>query len=168
MGTHQPNAALHDDTLLSASPDRTPSDVLKALRIDVDGQCEVIDLIHAEDGTCGALIRQALGCRRYTVIDVTDDIDMWSDDDGMPDLADVEEVNATLNPLATLLVADHRAIYQPYFGAALFTSRDAELTIGLTLEQLARLRAKADALAARPAQLAAFRQRITEAVTRQS
>lgn len=92
---------------------------------------------------------------------------MWTDDEGLPDFSDVEMVAATLNPLATLLLAQYRPIHQPYFGAALFTGRRDEHTAGLNPMQLADLRARAEAITARPQQLEAFRQRVIAAAARQ-
>lgn len=153
-----------DDTI--ARPDATAVDVGQALRIDVDGSIDTIDLARAQDGSYGTAICEAIGCRRYTIVDVDAQTDMWIDDEGMPDLGDVEMVTATLNPLATLLLAEHREIYQPYFGVALFTGRDGERTTGLVAAHAMRLRTAAEAIASRPAHLEAFRQRVIAAVTR--
>lgn len=155
-----------DDT--TARPDATAADVGQALRIDVDGSIDTIDLTRSQDGSYGTAMREAIGCRRYTIVDVDAQTDMWIDDEGMPDLGDVELVTATLNPLATLLLAEHRAIYQPYFGVALFTGRDGERTTGLDAAHVMRLRAAAEAIASRPAQLEAFRRRVIAAVNRRA
>ena len=58
--------------------------------------------------------------------------------------------------------------YQPYFGVALFTGRRGEHTAGLAPTQLADLQAPTEALAARPAHLEAFRQRVLVAAARQA
>lgn len=139
----------------------------QALRINTDASIDILDLTPCDTGTFGVTIRQAIGCRLYTVTDVTAHIDMWTDDEGFPEPSDVEMVAETLNPLATLLLAEYRPIYQPYFGAALFTGRRGEHTAGLHPTQLADLRARAEALAARPERLDAFRQRIIAAAARQ-
>lgn len=157
-----------NSTAATVQPAVRTLDLGEALRIGVDGRIDTIDLNPADNGSCGAAIRQAIGCRLYAVTDVNAQIDMWTDDEGVPDLGDVELVGATLNPLATLLLAEHRPIHQPYFGVALFTGVDGERTVGLDAAALTRLRAAAEAIASRPAQVEAFRRRIITAVTRQA
>ncbi|MGH3580123.1 MAG: DUF3846 domain-containing protein [Mycobacterium sp.] len=153
-----------DTTTTQGSP--ADAAVGQALLVGIDGRIDTVDLT-PEGGSFGASIRQAIGCRLYAVAEVTEHIDMWTDDEGMPDLGDAALVDATLNPLATLLLAEHRAIYQPYFGAALFTGQDGERTVGLDAADLVRLRAAAEAIASRPSQLDAFRRRVIAVVTRQ-
>ncbi|EHB48625.1 hypothetical protein MycrhDRAFT_5466 [Mycolicibacterium rhodesiae JS60] len=135
------------------------------LLVDVDGTFDTADLAQDQNGRFAGAIRKHLGCRMCDVVEVTDEIDMWIDDEGIADFGDVDEVNAALNPLATLLIADHRPVYQPYFGAVLFTSRDGERTVGLNDEQLRTLREKAEHLAANPRHLEALRHRVIAAVT---
>ncbi|MBY0285554.1 MAG: DUF3846 domain-containing protein [Mycobacteriaceae bacterium] len=158
-----PRTAVDTTTTQGSSADAA---VAQALLVGIDGRIDTVDLT-PEGGSFGASIRQAIGCRLYAITAVDEHIDMWTDDEGMPDLGDAELVEATLNPLATLLLAEHRAIYQPYFGAALFTGQDGERTVGLGATDLVRLRAAAEAIASRPSQLDAFRRRVIAAVTRQ-
>lgn len=165
MTTHTqpaPSPRTADDTT-TAQGSEAAATVGQALLVGIDGRIDTVDLT-PEGGSFGASIRRAIGCRLYAVTEVTEHIDMWTDDEGMPDLGDTELVAATLNPLATLLLAEHRAIYQPYFGAALFTGQDGERTVGLDMAQLTRLRAAVEGIASRPAQLDAFRRRVGAAV----
>ncbi|MEU0497890.1 hypothetical protein [Mycobacterium sp. NPDC006124] len=162
----QPDALLRSDDVTNDHRPGPAVGIGKALRIGTDASIETIDLTPCDTGTFGATIRQAIGCRLYTVMDATEHIDMWTDDESFPDLGDVELVGATLNPLATLLLAEYRAIYQPYFGIALFTGRSGEHTAGLHPAHLSDLRARAEALATRPSQLEAFRRRIIAAAAR--
>jgi hypothetical protein len=165
---------IHVDTVTNTAPttgdapkhaDESATTVQHGLRVDVDGTFDAADLEQDQNDRCGAAIRKHLGCRLFDVVAVTDEIDMWIDDEGIGDFGDVDEVNAALNPLATLLVADHRPIYQPYFGAVLFTSREGERTVGLNDEQLRTLRDKAERLAAKPRLLDALPHRVIAAVT---
>ncbi|WP_099020824.1 DUF3846 domain-containing protein [Mycolicibacterium palauense] len=162
----QPDALLRSDDITNDHRPGPAVGIGQALRIGTDASIETIDLTPCDTGRFGATIRQAIGCRLYTVTDATERIDMWTDDEGMPDLGDVELVAATLNPLATLLLAEYRAVYQPYFGVALFTGRSGEHTAGLHPAQLTDLRGRAEALAARPSQLEVFRRRIIAAAAR--
>jgi len=164
--TH-PDALLRSDDITNDHQPGPAVGVGQALRIGTEASIETIDLTPCDTGTFGATIRQAIGCRLYTVTDVTEQIDMWTDDEGMPDLDDVDLVDALLNPLATLLLAEYRVIYQPYFGVALFTGRSGEHTSGLDATQLVDLRARAEVIAARPEQLNALRQRVRRAAARQ-
>lgn len=163
----QPAHVLRADDINSDHAPGVAVGVGQALRIGVDANIDVIDLTPSDTGTFGVTIRAAIGCRLYAVVDATEHIDMWTDDEGLPDFSDVEMVAGTLNPLATLLLAQYRPIHQPYFGAALFTGRRDEHTAGLNPMQLADLRARAEAITARPQQLEAFRQRVIAAAARQ-
>lgn len=164
--TH-PEAVLRSDGITNDHQSGPAVGVGQALRIGTDASIETIDLTPCEEGTVGATIRQAIGCRLYAVTDVTEQIDMWTDDEGMPDRDDIDLLDTMFNPLATLLLAEYRAIHQPYFGVALFTGRSGEHTAGLAAAQLADLRARAEAIAARPEWLSALRQRVGGAVISQ-
>lgn len=164
--TH-PAAVLRSDDITNDHRPGAAVGVGQALLIGIDASIETIDLTPCEHGTFGATIRQAIGCRLYTVTDATEHIDMWTDDESFPDFGDAELIAATLNPLATLLLAEYRSIHQPYFGAALFTGRSGEHTAGLDTVQLADLRARAELIAGRPEWIEAFRQRVNAAAVRQ-
>lgn len=164
--TH-PAAVLRSDDITNDHRPGAAVGVGQALLIGIDASIETIDLTPCDSGTFGATIRQAIGCRLYTVTDATEHIDMWTDDESFPDFGDAELIAATLNPLATLLLAEYRSIHQPYFGAALFTGRSGEHTAGLDTAQLADLRARAELIAGRPEWIEAFRQRVNAAAARQ-
>jgi hypothetical protein len=164
--TH-PAAVLRADDITNDHRPGASVGVGQALLIGTDASIETIDLTPSDAGTFGATIRQAIGCRLYTVTDATDHIDMWTDDESFPDFGDTELIAATLNPLATLLLAQYRPIHQPYFGAALFTGHRGEHTTGLDATQLADLRTRAELIAGRPEWIEAFRQRISAAAARQ-
>ncbi|PJE00942.1 MAG: hypothetical protein CK429_35870 [Mycobacterium sp.] len=167
MTNTHPSAVLRSDDINADHGPGVAVGVGQALRIGTDASIDTIDLTPSDTGTFGVTIREAIGCRLYAVTDATTHIDMWTDDEGFPDPGDVEMVAETLNPLATLLLAEYRTIYQPYFGVALFTGRRGEHTAGLDAVQLADLRARAEALAGQPERLEAFRRRVIAAAARQ-
>lgn len=167
MTNTHPAAILRSDDINADHEPGVAVGVGQALRIGVDASIDTIDLTPSDTGTFGVTIREAIGCRLYTITDATEHIDMWTDDEGFPESSDVELVAETLNPLATLLLAEYRTIYQPYFGVAVFTGRRGEHVAGLDPAQLADLRARAEALAGRPEWLEALRRRVIAAASRQ-
>lgn len=167
MPNPQPAHVLSADDINSDHAPGVAVGVGPALRIGIDASIDTVDLTPSDTGTFGVTIRAAIGCQIYAVMDATEHIDMWTDDEGFPEFSDVEMVAATLNPLATLLLAQYRPIHQPYFGVALFTGRRGEHTAGLNPMQVADLRARAETIIARPQQLQAFRQHVIAAASSQ-
>ncbi|RYF59690.1 MAG: DUF3846 domain-containing protein [Comamonadaceae bacterium] len=99
--------------------------VMTAVRIDLDGRAEVIDLAAAT--STGAALRSAIGCRWFDVVRLGPDLDMWVDDEGAT-LAD-----AQVNVTATTIARAHGAIWQPFYGVAVFAAHDGDgATVGLS------------------------------------
>ncbi|MFC9361299.1 DUF3846 domain-containing protein [Rhodococcus sp. NPDC057014] len=99
--------------------------MVAAVRIDLDGRAEVIDLSAAT--STGAAIRSAIGCRWFDVVRLGPALDMWVDDEGAT-LAD-----AQVNVIATTIAHAHGAVWQPFYGVAVFTAHDGDgATVGLS------------------------------------
>jgi len=126
------------------------STTAQALRIDMAGNIETITLDADDRGKFGPALRNAIDCGCFTVIQLTDTIDMYCDDEGAPDLADLDAVLAGMNSVATLLVSAHRAIHQPYFGTVVLFGHAGPRAVGLTDKQIARLRHGATVIAGQP------------------
>ncbi|MDH6293177.1 DUF3846 domain-containing protein [Rhodococcus opacus] len=98
---------------------------VQAVRVGLDGRPEVIDLGVGE--STGAAIRAAIGCRWFDVVRLGPDLDMWIDDEGAV-LAD-----AQVNVVATAIARVHGAIWQPFWGVAVFAAHDRDgETVGLS------------------------------------
>lgn len=97
----------------------------QAVRIGVDGRPEVIDLGAGE--STGAAIRSAIGCRWFDVVRLTEELDMWVDDEGAI-VADAE-----VNLVATAIARAYGAIWQPFCGVVVFAAHDGNgATVGLS------------------------------------
>ncbi|MFD7011168.1 DUF3846 domain-containing protein [Rhodococcus jostii] len=105
---------------------RTQTTVIaQAVQIGVDGCLEVIDL-GAREST-GAALRSAIGCCWFDVVRLTDELDMWIDDEGAI-VADAE-----VNLMATAIARAHGAIWQPFCGVVVFAAHDGNgATVGLS------------------------------------
>ncbi|MGH3673142.1 MAG: DUF3846 domain-containing protein [Pseudonocardiaceae bacterium] len=116
-------------------------EIITGLRITPDGCVQKIEIPTNAilDG-----LYAAIGCNAVDVVRLTDQLDMWIDDEGL--------CNAEVNPLATTLAhhfqSDIPARYrQPYFGTAVFLGIDHDTgdtrsllgTAELTAAQLAQL-----------------------------
>lgn len=116
-------------------------EMVTGLRITVDGSVQKIEMPNNAilDGLYGAI-----GCNLVDVVRLTDQLDMWIDDEGL--------YNSEVNPLATTLAhhfqSDIPARYrQPYFGTAVVLGIDQDTgdtrsmlgTAELTAEQLTQL-----------------------------
>lgn len=98
----------------------TCREVVTGLRITVDGSVQKIEL---PKNAILAGLYAAIGCDCVDVVRLTDQLDMWVDDEGL--------YHSDINPLATKLAhhvqSDIPAPYrQPYFGTAVFLGVDPD------------------------------------------
>ncbi|MGP3749826.1 DUF3846 domain-containing protein [Streptomyces sp. IBSNAI001] len=77
---------------------------------------------------------RAISCQNIDAVDITDQLTMWLDDEGLIN-------GAPLNRAATLLYATHRPPHQHYHGRAVITGGTDRHgnTLGLTEGQLVQL-----------------------------
>ncbi|MEU3708363.1 DUF3846 domain-containing protein [Streptomyces anulatus] len=103
----------------------------QALLIRTDGSFELLDW--PERDQLGALYR-AIGCQNIDAVDITTELTMWLDDEGLIN-------GSAVNRSATLLYAAHRPPHQRYHGDAVITGGTDRHgnTLGLTPDQVARL-----------------------------
>ncbi|WP_331728765.1 DUF3846 domain-containing protein [Streptomyces anulatus] len=102
-----------------------------ALALYADGTFQMIDWPTTR--TLQTLYTE-IGCQNVTAVDMTDDLTMWLDDEGL--------INGSpVNVGATALYAAHRPPHQLYHGTAIITGgtdRHGD-TLPLTLDQLSTL-----------------------------
>jgi hypothetical protein len=88
--------------------------VVTGLRITVDGSVQKVEI---PTTAILAGLYAAIGCQRLDVVRLTNQLDMWIDDEGL--------YNSDINPLATRLAHHFQsdippAYRQPYFGTTVF------------------------------------------------
>lgn len=100
-----------------------------ALLLTVDGQLVEIN-IPAESGKQLTVMYAVLRCRAVDVVAVTDQVDMWIDDEGL--------YNHPVNPWATALARRYGWTWQPYHGPVLLTGGADEdgNTVPLSLDKI--------------------------------
>ncbi|MFB7032194.1 MULTISPECIES: DUF3846 domain-containing protein [unclassified Streptomyces] len=98
-----------------------------ALLVRPDGFIELMAW-PADDKTTLQTLYTAIGCRAVDVVDITPDLSMWIDDEGL--LADKPQENIP----ASLIYNHYGTPPQPYFGSAVFTGGTDKNgdTLGLT------------------------------------
>ncbi|WP_328698570.1 DUF3846 domain-containing protein [Streptomyces sp. NBC_00342] len=98
-----------------------------ALLIRTNGTFELLDW--PKQGHLKTLYT-AIGCSNVAAVDITPQLTMWLDDEGI-------NVGAPLNRAATFLYAAHRPPHQHYYGAAVITggTTPTGITRGLTEKQ---------------------------------
>ncbi|MFH8797550.1 DUF3846 domain-containing protein [Streptomyces sp. NPDC017941] len=103
-----------------------------AVLVRPDGSFRLIDW-PTDPAKTSTVIRAVVDCRFFDVVQVTRDLSMWLDDEGI--------LTAPINFAATWLYALHQPPHQHYHGRALFTGgADAQGdTLGLTADQAAHL-----------------------------
>ncbi|WLQ53921.1 DUF3846 domain-containing protein (plasmid) [Streptomyces poriferorum] len=99
-----------------------------AIRLEADGRFELI-----EWPTVGTLqtLYTAIGCRAVDAVDISGDLTMWLDDEGML-------TGLPVNVGATALYAAHKTPHQTYHGTAVITGgtdRHGD-TLPLTTDQV--------------------------------
>ncbi|MFD8962436.1 DUF3846 domain-containing protein [Streptomyces caelestis] len=102
-----------------------------ALALYADGTFQMIDWPTTR--TLQTLYTE-IGCQNVTAVDMTDDLTMWLDDEGLI-------TGLPVNVGATALYAAHRPPHQLYHGTAIITGgtdRHGD-TLPLTLDQLSTL-----------------------------
>lgn len=102
-----------------------------------EGDTQLWDVeLRRENGYLLNSMYNLLGCRSVDVIRLTDNIDLWVDDEGM--LVSDPQVNTVLMNITYAF--GHG--YQPLYGAGLFLSVDSKSgeTVSLTAEQVAVVR----------------------------
>lgn len=110
-------------------------DMVTGLRITVDGSVQKVEIL---TNAILAGLYAAIGCTAVDVVRLTDQLDMWVDDEGL--------YNSSINPLATKLAhhfqSDIPARYrQPYFGTAVFLGIDQNTGETLSMIGAAQLTA---------------------------
>jgi hypothetical protein len=103
-------------------------DMVTGLRITVDGSVQKVEM---PTNAILAGLYAAIGCTAVDVVRLTDQLDMWIDDEGL--------YNSQANPLATTLAHHFQRdipprYRQPYFGTAMFLGIDQ--ATGETLSML--------------------------------
>ncbi|MFD9545443.1 DUF3846 domain-containing protein [Streptomyces sp. NPDC060022] len=104
-----------------------------ALLLRTDGTFEVLDWPTGSHAHLKTLYN-AIGCHCVDAVDITPDLTMWLDDEGIC-------VDSPVNVPATRLYAAHQTLHQHYYGHAVITGgtdRDGD-TLGLTQEQVIAL-----------------------------
>lgn len=88
-----------------------------ALVIHPDGEIVEVNLKADADNHL-ALMREHLGCSLVDVVALTDQLDMWLDDEGL--------YTQPMNPVATALARHYGFVWQPYHGPVMLCSVDDE------------------------------------------
>ena len=102
----------------------------KSLVVHPTGSVEEVTLVQ---GMELELMYAWLGCGTVDVVTLTDQLDMWLDDEGM--------FRQPVNPLATQLAKQYGYGFQDYYGSALLCTHNADgESRDLTDDQLAAVR----------------------------
>ncbi|MEV5162843.1 DUF3846 domain-containing protein [Streptomyces sp. NPDC053728] len=104
---------------------------LHALLLRTDASFELLDW--PKENQLNTLYR-TISCQNIDAVDITDQLTMWLDDEGLIN-------GAPLNRAATLLYAAHRPPHQHYYGHAVITGGTDRHgnTLGLSQDQLVPL-----------------------------
>jgi len=104
--------------------------MLSGVRIDGDGSFVAAWVDDTTDSLRQRGMRELIGCARYDVISLPENIDVWVDDEGM--------YRSEVNDELTAIVARHQPI-TPIYGRGLIlgVNPDTGDTLSLTLDQMA-------------------------------
>jgi hypothetical protein len=113
------------------------------LRIGADGTVSRQSLGFDDRGSCGASLRELIGCRFFEVIEIDEGLDVWVDEEALlgVDLADPRAVAAAVNQVGSWVVR-HRAgqeLQSPLLGPVVFAGRHGCETTGLGEAELRRV-----------------------------
>lgn len=121
------------------------------LRIKDDGTIDTVQLIPDQEGVVLRGLYAAIGCELVECVRLTDQLDMWVDEEGY---GEFNRVATAVSHRFQLQLGAAKEWLQPYFGTAVLlgvnqaTSQSLDLSSvpGLTSDQLVDLQKAADSL----------------------
>jgi hypothetical protein len=110
------------------------------VRVGTDGAMSVVPLVLDEFDSAASALCYQIGCRIFALSELSEAIDVWTDEEILVyiDRHDPASLTGVINTTATR-IATRLGQALPVLGTAVFTSREAGRTIGLSGEQIAAL-----------------------------